>query len=184
MFLKYNRKTQKEGTVYKNIGNFSLAGYKNGLIFKALNKKYENEIKEIKNNEGFEWNISADNMIASIKNDSTCDSLIIDAKPNNEQDILLLEIENIWGRTEDVWTPILLELNEIPTKKPYAGFDKNNFMIDNGLEQKKVFTMLYLNGSFKDGKREGIWNFSGRSPTNSIFLWPETLKYFTEIMKK
>jgi len=43
-----------------------------------------------------------------------------------------------------------------------------------------IYSLLYMQGDFHDGKVRGTWNAPRPSSTNTPLLWPETFEYFID----
>jgi hypothetical protein len=104
--------------------------------------------------------------------------IIINLKPNSKEYISLFELTRVVGNCENGWTQIMLCLRGILVDEDASQYDSNEFEVENKSIQEPIFTMMYLNGTVKDGKIVGRWTTPGASATNSILLWPGVLKYF------
>jgi hypothetical protein len=112
-------------------------------------------------------------------------SLVIDLKPNNvERALSLYEVADVWGYSDSGWTPIMLRLRGLFVEHDPSGIDDKKFSRSLEDIDDPIFSMLYLNGSIKDGQLVGRWTAPRASPTNSVLLWPDTFEFFTAEAKK
>lgn len=62
--------------------------------------------------------------------------------------------------------------------------DKRDFVCPPDDELEIVYTMCYMQGSFKDGELYGRWTFPGQSSTNGVMLWPDAMSFFYRQVEK
>ena len=85
----------------------------------------------------------------------------------------------VWGHSDHGWTPIMFHLRGLFMDEHPAHFDRQIFCRADSEMDDPIFSMMYLNGSVRNGTLIGKWTPPGPSPTNSVLLWPETLQYFS-----
>jgi len=175
LFYLYKKSKSGDTTNFVRLQKVSLAGCKSGLIVAYIRKVLDRFADE-----PLKWSFSNKQMFDKLFLDGN--ALIIDAKPHSEKEILLFEIVNISGFSHHGWTPILLELREVLVDEDPQKYNRMNFSLQGHNPKNPVFNMLYLKGTVKNGQIKGDWNFPGPSPTNSVFLWPETLAFFASQM--
>jgi hypothetical protein len=146
-----------------------LAGSKHGIITRELKK-----ILSHSNNPNAGWTLP----IAEKFNLEDY-SFIIDIKPNSKE-LFICELDRVFGFSYPNWTPIMLMLRRLTGPNMGADFSKTefNFPINTSI----VYTMLYLNGSFQDGKLTGKWTMP-KGTVTALLLWPEALSYFVSQIK-
>jgi hypothetical protein len=151
-----------------------LAGCNNGLIANNLEKKLI-----LDKNPPIGWTLP-------ISNDLNKDNqlVIIDIKPKNREkpEIFLCELDTVIGFSFESWTPIMFRLNILIANVSPDKIDKFNFIYPKDCDI--IYTMLYLSGSFRNGKLIGTWNYPGPSSTNALLLWPEALTFFNHQINK
>jgi len=132
-------------------------------------------------NEPIKWHVS----IESGMRDAGCPdhTLIIDLKPKRpnkpETNLSLYEVVEVWGHSSHGWTPIMLHLkglfiDEDPKVANRADFTRSPEEIDD-----PIFSMMYLHGTVVNGSLAGKWTTPRPGATNSVLLWPDSLKYFS-----
>lgn len=151
----------------------SLAGCNYGLIPNLLKNKISSD-----KNPPIGWLLP----IAEIYNKKG-QSVIIDIKPKNKKysEVFLCELDIIFGFSYNEWSPIMYRLKRLYSNISPGDFDKNDFIYPK--EQEIIYTMLYLVGSFENGKLTGTWNYPGPSPTNALLLWSEAMTFFHRQVK-
>lgn len=176
MYKLFHKEITKTSINYKFINRISLFGCNNGEIVKLL----RNTLKP-QNTEPFKWSLDLDKELFG-KNNNV---LIIDLKPNSSKpNISLYEIRKIWGYSSFDWTPIMLQLKGLFVDENPVPFNENEFEIPTTKSPDRIFSLMYLNGTVKDGNIEGKWTTPPSSPTNSVLLWPKAFKYFFNETKK
>ncbi len=112
-------------------------------------------------------------------------TLIIDLKPKqNKTNVSLYEVMDVWGWSEHDWTPILLRLGGLFVDESPEKIDRESFVRDDADIDGPIYEFLYLVGSVKNGKLDGLWVPPPASPTNAALLWPETLNYFFHCIRE
>lgn len=107
--------------------------------------------------------------------------ILIDLKPKHKTEVSLYRLRDVWGYSDDDWTPLALRLERVfmdqsqddpPTfKKLFVGpLETNDF----------IYEFLYLNGGTKRGK--WTWGLVGR--VNGALLWPDALRYFANAINR
>lgn len=168
MFCLYTQCKNQKGLEFCRTGVTALAGSRSGLIVKYLRSTTSKSTTE-----PYQWHMNVEQALRSLQFDKSPNALVIDANPNGKQ-VQLFLLKDIWGYSDHGWTPIMLRMLLLTEDS----IDKGGFELGN-LSSESVFTFLYLKGTVKNGKFEGSWNFPGPSSTNSVFLWPDALDYFT-----
>jgi hypothetical protein len=109
-------------------------------------------------------------------------TLIIDLKPKNrETNLSLYEVAEVWGHSSNGWTPIMLRLRGLFIDEDPTAFNREDFTRCEADIDDPIFSMMYLQGTIREGSLLDKWTPPGPSPTNSVLLWPETLQYFSEV---
>lgn len=110
-------------------------------------------------------------------------TLIIDLKPK-QNNVSLYEVLDVWGWSQDDWTPILLRLNGLFTDDRPETINREDFVRADADISGPIYEFLYLIGSVKNGKLHGPWTPPNASPTNGVLLWPERLNYFFQCIRE
>lgn len=111
-------------------------------------------------------------------------TILIDLKPKqNKTNLSLYEVMDVWGYSDNGWTPILLRLNGLFIDEAPSLVNRNDFTRKDNDVDGPIYEFLYLDGSVKAGKITGSWAPPPASPTNAVLLWPETLNYFFQSIR-
>jgi hypothetical protein len=175
MYAVYDRYSQDQKIKLKFARKISLAGCNFGIIPAMLKEKLD-----FSDNPPLGWELS----IAEDYHKNN-QSIIIDIKPNNAEEIVLCELDRVFGFSHFGWSPIMLRL--VQFYNDYATdveINKHDFICPEEDQHEIVYTMSYLAGSFKDGELEGKWIFPGRSSTNALLLWPDAMTFFYEQVER
>lgn len=173
MYAIYEKQVEGEEEKYNFKSKTCLFGCNSGKIASLLREELTSE-----NNEPYKWHID---MLKQMPRGKT---LIINLKPNNiETNMSIYEIVNVWGYSEHDWTPIMLHLRGLIVDETSQKFNEERFSVKTSNIDDPIFSMLYLNGTVKNGEIVGKWTAPRPSPTNSCLLWPETFQYFIEARK-
>lgn len=169
MYAVYNIKNV-ENKIYLECydDEVSLAGINSGIIAAELGNILQAEHKP-----PLGWKLPIKKIYAAKEQ-----KVIIDIKPSSTDEIVLCEIDSIFGFSYENWSPIMMRLRQLHNQDREEGFDKYYFEYPAEENTEVIYTMAYLNGSFKDGELHGTWNWPGKSNTNSVLLWPEAMSYF------
>ena len=172
MYAAYERSRSDHGLHYRFIESVSLFGCNEGYIPWLLGRSIKPQ-----QNEPFRWHLDVHEALS--KEDMKNRALIIDLKPNNvRMSLSLYEIADVSGVSDSGWTPIMFRLRGLFVEHDPEGIDDDDFIRQDDEIDEPIFSMLYLNGSVREGKLIGRWTAPRASPTNSALLWPQTLEYF------
>lgn len=188
MFALYSKKTEEGRLKLKLEEEISLFGCRVGYIPKLLGK-----VIPAGQEEPFKWHLPIQHMLAERvleRASEECQGLkpaiIIDIKPRNKKEkyVTLCELLDVWGYSSSGWTPILMRLRGLLIDADPNKYEKSHLELDAQDNYDIIYTLLHLSGSVSKGRLVGTWNPPGPSPTNSVLLWPDTLKYFMECIKE
>jgi hypothetical protein len=101
-------------------------------------------------------------------------ALIIDIKPKSGE-VFLCELDRVFGYSFEDWSPIMLRLKLLYSGLTHEDLDKKSFIYPE--DPEIIYTMLYLSGSFRDGKLVGTWNPPFGTITAVLFE-AEAMTYF------
>jgi hypothetical protein len=163
---------QVDKTQYQQIRTIPLAG-KNGPLAKLAIQSF-NEQKPISSGK---WHIDEKQIISEIVTDRTKEyAIIIDLKPDDTKTVSLFRLKEIWGSSDEEWTPIMLKLETLFIgEKIKAPMDfKKLFEVDKKTRLDYAYEFLYLQG----GSKSGTWNWGRTGGVNGALLWEDTWKYF------
>jgi len=177
MYYLYQVKKTDGKFAYSQKESISLAGIRSGIIPNFLKTQLSPDTKE-----PWKWYIRAEDILTHRK--LSDHAIVIDIKPKSKTHVFLLELVEIWGYSDHGWTPILMRLKGLLVDEDVTLYDKKSFELKGKSEEEIIYSLLYLDGTVEDGKLKGKWTFPGPSPTNSLLLWPPTLKYFVEAIQK
>lgn len=170
-FLLYGKRHKRNGCYeYNRAGEFSLAGYVNGLIYRAIKDKLPKE--------DYAWTLERDTLLEAAEVDPTTHALVTDLKPSVQTERNIFEIIAVLGYSYNTWTPIMLCLETLFTDyiKPGTAAALKARFDDSESLRTPVHTFLYLNGGYADGD----WNFGPIGSVNGALLWPDALGHFVQ----
>ncbi len=101
-------------------------------------------------------------------------SILIDLKPNDDKKVSLYRLCDIWGFSEDEWTPVALRLQALFIEKSVADpatFKKS--FVDTDFDGAFVGEFLYLLGGVKGGN----WRWGMVGSVNGALLWKKTFDW-------
>jgi len=165
--------------VYRKDGNWlirekevSLAGKRGALycLFKAKSKGLN-----LNENGAIEWEASEEEILNVLGFSEEEYRLIIDLKPNVENNVSLYYLRRVFCYSEAGWTPIALQLETIFVDEEVRDKDKfkKKFQLPSQ-EGDKVHEFLYLQGGWKEGR----WVWGREGSVNGCLLWPDAFKFF------
>ena len=175
-FYLYQYKTNKDGIrTYIKKRKISLAG-KYGPIASFVLEDYKR-----KKEQPFRWHMSQKDILSKLEVPQNDHEIIIDLKPKTKGNVSLFILNDIWGFSSSGWTPILLKLESLFVDRQMENADdfKNTFS-DENVKKEIVHEFLYLNGDGSGGK----WTFGMVGFVNGALLWPDTLEFFMNQLKK
>jgi len=111
-------------------------------------------------------------------------AVVIDLKPKQQKkNVSLYELLDVWGISDQGWTPILLHLRGLFVDAKPEGIDRNDFSLDYREAEGPIYEFLHLDGSVHDGQLIGRWTAPPASPTNAALLWPDTIRHFVSCIR-
>ena len=183
MYMRYLKERGPSRYSYQFVEEISLFGCNNGFIPWLLSRRISPS-----QGEPFKWHVPIQESLngAAVSNtDYTGSTLIIDLKPKqNKNNLSLYELMDVWGYSDKGWSPILLRLSGLFVDADPKRVDREKFVISDKEREGPIYEFMYLTGSVKDGKLDGLWNAPPASPTNAALLWPEALAYFFMSIRK
>jgi hypothetical protein len=171
MFLLYNVAKTPSGLQFTRLRETSLFGCKQGIIACHLRKLLTPEA-----NEPYRWHFRMEEALRDLEPDAQ--SFVVELKPSQKNNASRCEVLQVWGYSENEWTPALLELRVLLADDDAAEYPRDSFLLPSDRELQKAYTFIYLRGSVSRGNLSGRWLAPGPSATNSALLWPESLKWF------
>jgi len=177
MYYLYEKRSNDQATKYEKIREVSLFGCNEGLIPAMIRQGLPKEAKE-----PHLWHIEIEHGLSRIGHKNN--AIVIDLKPKQkETNISLFELLDVWGFSDQGWTPILLRLRGLYVDASPKSLDSASFEPDKKESPISIYEFLYLNGTISDGDLVGKWTAPPASPTNATLLWPETLAYFIKCIR-
>jgi hypothetical protein len=108
-------------------------------------------------------------------------ALIINLKPNSKSSNLsLYEVIEVFGYSDSGWTPVMLYLRGLFVDQDPSKFDEMDFVRSPSEIDDPIFSMMYLDGTIRDGELMGRWTAPRPSSTNSVLLWPHAFTHFAQ----
>lgn len=171
MYYLYQVNKQSGKNIYDYKETIKIFGCNNGIIVKMLKKKL------IPNqNEEYKWHLNLERDLPKIGLPES--AIIIDLKPNAENNLSLYQLIDIFGYSSCGWTPMMWHLKPIYIDEEGSEDEKWYFEIDINANED-IYTFCHVqDGSVKNGKIIGTWVAPRPSSTNSALLWDNTIDYF------
>ena len=178
MYTRYERIHTHGRSSYRFVEQCSLFGCNHGYIPWLLGKRTRSA-----QGEPYKWHIPV--QLALDSTEYRGSTLVIDLKPKQQKtNLSLYEVLDVWGYSDSGWSPILLHLSGLFVDADPATIDRNDFSVADGDREEPIYEVLYLDGSVSKGKLTGRWNAPPASPTTAALLWPDTLRYFIDCIRK
>ena len=162
MYGLYSRSKNNGRVTLEKLDTGYLAGCKKGVVALELQKILTPEDNPLSG-----WKIP----VAEIYNKED-EAFIINLKPNSDE-LLICELDTVFGYSYNEWSPIMLRLRKFSFDEE---IDRESFQYSEK-ESEIIYTVLYLNGSFRDGKIIGTWTIPFGTVTGVLF-WPEAMTFF------
>lgn len=104
------------------------------------------------------------------------DTVVVDVKPSAKVEPLLCELQDVWGYSDQGWTPLLWRMKVLQVGNE-AGQD-HLVDFDAPDDGDTVHEFLYAQGTIHDGRLVGSWGPPKPGSANAVLLWPAALSYF------
>ncbi len=179
MYARYLRtRVGADATRYEFQEQVCLFGCNNGFIPWLLGLK-----TPAAQGEPYLWHIDVVRDLGSHP-DYPNSTLLVDLKPKqNENNLSLYEVMDVWGYSSSGWSPILLRFSGLFVDEDPSVTQRHDFTRQDVDVDGPIYEFLYLAGSVDNGKLVGTWNSPPLSSTNAALLWPETLNYFINCIR-
>lgn len=178
MYSIYLKQKEQNGCRYSFKKRISLFGCNSGRIPYLLQKKLASDAAEPLN-----WELDLKDALA--REGAEDHVFIINLMPNKkDKKLSLYELVKVWGRSASGWTPIMIYIRGLFIEADFGKYNEKDFFRKPAEITDPLFSMMYLNGTIKEGKISGKWIPPGPSPTNSVLLWPDTFRYFSSEAQK
>ena len=172
MYALYNRTHSEGKTRFQFAKSVCLFGCNQGVIPRLLRT-----VLTPSHSEPCQWHIDVVKRLESETGKQQ--SLVINLKPKDKQNLALYEVMNVWGDSSSDWTPVMLHLRGLLVDEDLHAFDEKDFTRGEHDFWDPIVTFLYLGRStIHSGQLVGKWCTAPPSSTNSVLLWPKTLSYF------
>ena len=177
MYARYEKSIDGKETIYKFIDEEHLFGCNIGIIPKMLKR-----IMDKGQSEPWCWHIPIElGLLGQGYNKQT---LIVDIKPNSNDDLTICEIIDIWGYSSYNWSPIMMRMRVLFSEADPLSHNKKYFLRSESNDGSINYSFSYAYGSVQDGNLKGKWTPPIRTSMNSLLLWPDCMKYFLSCMKE
>jgi hypothetical protein len=172
MYYLYRRtKIGKNSTRYHKEKKVSLLGCNKGFITRVL---LAPKIPPGQN-EPYSWHIDVPTELDA-QSEYRSTSLVIDLSPDRPT-TNLYEVMDVWGWSNDGWTPVMLRLNGLFVDDPDPKIKEQSEFVRDGADiHGPIYEFVYVRGTVKDGKLDDLWVPPG--PLQAVVLGPEPLNYF------
>jgi len=180
MYSRYQKSHVGNSSIrFRFVEHVSLFGRNEGFIPWLLQLQMPSD-----QNEPYLWHLDIEKALAKT-NEYAGSTVVIDLKPKQHKtNLSLYQLMDVWGYSDDGWTPILLHLAGLFVDANPSAVDQNDFAINESKIDGRIYEVLYLAGSVKNGKIFDTWNAPPASPTNAALLWPKTLNYFVQCIRE
>jgi hypothetical protein len=182
MYGLYTRERTADDASFRLNKEVSLLGSKNGIVCKMLTAHLPAAVT-VSDPEWTAWHLRIQESLSRAGEPSN--TLVIDGKPAGDY-VSLYEVTDVWGVSGYNWTPMLLRMRDLVTDDKRSDWkgSRQEFAITGYDGRPVVYTLNYAGGSIDNGRLTGKWSPPKPSPTNHVFLWPYTLKYFLRCMRE
>jgi len=178
MFARYKKQRVTGKDRFKFAEQVSLFGCKEGFIPWLLKKQIPPS-----QGEPYKWHLGVQSELE--KTEYQGSTLVIDLKPAQKKtNLSLYEVLDVWGCSDDGWTPILLLLSGLFVDANPKGIDRNDFLIEDEQREGPIYEFMHLEGGVSGGKLTRKWITPRPSATNAVLLWPDCLKYFVNCIRQ
>lgn len=176
MYCFYKKIRNDTSTTYEFVEKISLFGCNEGWI-PAL-------IEIDGKTEPFRWLLDIEHALFNNMGQNDRQSIIINLKPNQSDNVSLYELKRVIGNSENGWSQLMLCLRGLVIDGNPVDYDTNKITIEDDEIDEPIFSMMYLNGTIINGELSGKWTPPRASPTNAVLLWPHVFNYFNEEAEK
>lgn len=155
--------------IYKRQSNIALFGYKQGLVYHAI----ESELQKASDDQkGLVWIRSVADVLSSRGYDSDKNIVVADLVPKPLEEIVMGVVCGIAGHTDKTWTPFMLLLRLI--EKRGSAVEKMEINLDEA--QTRCCTILYAQGGWDLAYRK--YTAQGRGGITAALLGQTDFKHF------
>jgi hypothetical protein len=105
---------------------------------------------------------------------------VVDLKPRVAGNVSVFRLLDVWGYSEDQWTPLALRLQAIFSDRDEPNPLFKNSFVDPGTDHTLVREFLYVQG----GVSSGTWNWGMVGRVNGALLWPDAFDFLVTALRK
>ena len=171
MYHLYRKTSALDGARYVHAQGDHIFGCRMGRIPKLLRQLIPKG-----QNEPYRWHLPLSDIL---RGEGL--AFLIDLKPKNKSrsdDLSLYELLDVWGYSAYGWTPAMMRLRGLCVDGEPHISDPKDFQVEFDPHHAAVYSLLYFKGTVQGGEITGPWTSPRSSPTNSVLLWPDALRYF------
>jgi hypothetical protein len=139
------------------------------------------------NSEPLYWHLSEALITEELEKDQekpNGNALLIDLKPHDKKNLSLYQVLEAWGHSASGWSPVMLRLRALFVDADPTKFDRTRFTRSDCETTGPIFSLYYARGTVDGGNLKGTWNLPRPSSTNSVVLWPDTMRYFSNAARR
>ena len=174
MYFLYEKTRAGTSTRYSSPTEISLFGCNVGYIPKFLRLRVRPD-----QGEPFKWSIPVAEFLARQGQPGT--AIVIDLKPTKrDEELSFYELEEIWGYSDRLWTPVMFWLKGLFVDEIRDGTDWHDFVVEDDKACPAVLSLTYIDGTVRNGTLDGRWTPPKPGSTNSVLLWPLAWEYFKD----
>jgi hypothetical protein len=174
-FLLYDTAVTAAGKKrYNQLNTVPIAGKWGPLA--ALHAK-----KNPRNKVPFGWHATAAEIVEELKG-SDNQEVLINLKPNGQNNVSLYRLLDVWGFSYTDWTPLALRLEVLFADHRHKSPEKfmKSFQLENQKSGEYIGEFLYLKG----GVAGGTWSWGQVGRVNGALLWKDAFTYLSSNLKR
>jgi hypothetical protein len=173
LFSLYKLTKAPSGNQFTRLRETNFFGCNQGIVARHLRKTLTPEASE-----PYRWHFRMEEALRNLEPDAQ--SFVIELKPSQKNNASRFEVLQVWGYSENGWTPALLELRALLADEDSGEYPRDSFILPSERKLDRVYTFMYIRGSVRDGNLSDKWLPPGPGSTNSVLLWPEALEWFLD----
>ena len=129
----------------------------------------------------FGWHATEGDIIRLLGGLPATQAIVIDLKPRVAGNVSLYRLLDLWGYSDENWTPLALRLEVLfgDREEPNPLVFKNSF-VDPRTDHSLVGEFLYVKG----GVSKGTWNWGMVGRVNGALLWRDAFDFLVSSLQE
>ncbi|MDA8015054.1 MAG: hypothetical protein MPK09_05505 [Gammaproteobacteria bacterium] len=173
-YMRYNKTATDTGFRYQYVSPCSFFGKHSGDIPNMLRLKMPKG-----QGEPYDWHVNVPDGLKKIAKPGEGNAFLIDLMPNQKKWVSRLELLDVWGYSNDGWTPLALRLESLLYEARGGPSNPKDFVLRKKDREPLIHTFIYARGGIENGEFTGTWNSSSRT-INSAILHKPALRHFVK----